>query len=180
MVRSKAHISSKNGDKRGEGGVAELTTCLWPVDCQSRNRPLGADPPALLIDDMLAFATASLHHRWCQSSEWRERAHRRTSRVSSPDGPGPPCCPPCTDRDPRPMLVNPSMEMIFLQRDACGRWQVDVGSSFHAMGLRPPGSELIVDGPLPGMTGHVTSGAMAVTFQGATPSRSYAAPVVHR
>jgi hypothetical protein len=66
MVLSKVHISSKIRDKLGENGVAELTACLWPVDCQTCNRPLGADPPALLVDDMLAFATASLHHRRCQ------------------------------------------------------------------------------------------------------------------
>lgn len=184
MVLPKVQISSKIRDKLGEEGVSEVTACLWPVDCQTCNRPLGTEPPALLIDDMLMFASATLHHRRCQSSNWREGGHRhsggkfvtwraRTVMLGTENDGGP---------DPRAMLlVNPGMEMVILEPDDQRRWRVSMGgASFQAAGLRPPGEEFVVDKPLPGITGHVTARSLVVAFQVPTLSDGYEAPAERR
>jgi hypothetical protein len=50
--------------------VAEVMAGLWPVDCQTYGRPLGAEPPALAVDDVRAFAWASLHYKRCWAPGW--------------------------------------------------------------------------------------------------------------
>jgi hypothetical protein len=91
------------------------------VDCQTCGRSLGAKPPALCIDDVEDFATASLHHARCRPAEWNDQGpipHTGGARLSyvtrmvmMPLVHG-------EQKDPRPMLlVNPSLEMVFLERD---------------------------------------------------------------
>ena len=40
------------------------------MDCQTCGRPLGAEPPALAVDDTGVAAWASLHHQRCRAPEW--------------------------------------------------------------------------------------------------------------
>jgi len=49
-----------------------VTGSLWPRDCQSCGRPLGSKPPALCIDEMGEFATASLHHPRWRPAGWND------------------------------------------------------------------------------------------------------------
>ena len=56
----------------GDDGLAELTACLWAVDCQSCGRLLGAEPPAVCVDDLGGVAIASLHHPRCRLPGWNE------------------------------------------------------------------------------------------------------------
>ncbi len=67
MVLGNVLISPDTRANLGPAGVAELTASLWPVDCQTCGRPLGAQPPALAVDDVTAFAWASLHHQRCRA-----------------------------------------------------------------------------------------------------------------
>jgi hypothetical protein len=65
-------VSELTQHKLGDDGLAELTACLRPVDCQSCSRLLGADPPAVCIDDLAGLAVASLHHPRCRLPGWNE------------------------------------------------------------------------------------------------------------
>ncbi|WP_031172797.1 hypothetical protein [Streptosporangium roseum] len=153
---------------------------LWPVDCQTCGRPLRDKPPALLVDDMIAFGIAALHHPACQASDWNDgtahvsaRGHlvSRRARVVLP--------PFLRNRtpEPRPMLlINPGLETVMLELDDQQRWRAAVHQSFFDIGLRPPGNELVIDRPLPDIIGQVTSDALAVRFKTLGPSEHYAPP----
>ena len=55
---------SKHIVKRlGERGVAETMASLFPIDCQTCNRPLTGTTMASVVTDMMIFAHAALHHR---------------------------------------------------------------------------------------------------------------------
>jgi len=59
--------------KLTSGGVADVTAQLWPGDCQTCGRAL--DPVggvALVVDDLMSTANASLHHPTCQKSRWND------------------------------------------------------------------------------------------------------------
>jgi hypothetical protein len=60
----------KTHGKLGDDGLTEVQSCLYPVDCQTCGRPLGADTPALVINEMDSWALAELHHRGCRAAEW--------------------------------------------------------------------------------------------------------------
>lgn len=123
--------------KLGVDGLAEVQRNLWPVNCQSCGQALGDDPPVLCVDDMLAYATASLHHLACQPPRWRAEGRltpaRRTTAASrlfvAPFAVG--------GVDGVPMvLVNPSFEAVLLAGRE-GRWQVNTVGAYSRLGLRP-------------------------------------------
>src|SRR5208282_1540727 len=138
MVLGNVLISPDTRANLGPGGVAELTASLWPVDCQTCGRPLGSQPPALAVDDVTAFAWASLHHKQCRVPGWNSGpvitqtaagvSHRsrlvmmptqKSPRAAEPDGAMP------------MMVVNPGMESVTLRRDR-GRWRPQFHSVFTA------------------------------------------------
>ena len=53
MTVGEVLISGEIKDHLGDSGVTEVTGWLWAVDCQTCGRPLGSDPPALCVDDMV-------------------------------------------------------------------------------------------------------------------------------
>src|SRR5262249_54804961 len=52
--------------------LAEITASLWPVDCQTCGKKLSESRPSLAVDDVMLFASVSLHHGRCRASEWSE------------------------------------------------------------------------------------------------------------
>src|SRR5262245_2078013 len=70
MAVAKMLISPDIKDKLGDDGVSEVSGWLWPRDCQTCGRKLGARPPALCVDDVITFALASLHHQQCRAPAW--------------------------------------------------------------------------------------------------------------
>jgi hypothetical protein len=168
----RALIDEKTQAKLGDAGLAELTDSLWPGDCQTCGRPLGGSPPALCIDDMIAFAVVTLHHPECRTAVWNDE-----QQVLIPDSDFVTWSASClvipllhgTEEDPRAaLLVNPGLELVSLQERA-GRWAVNPGATFP--GLVQPGPELHIDEPVPGMVATLTSSSIAVTI--AASSQTY-------
>lgn len=171
MVTGNALISAGTRAELGRDGLAELTASLWPVDCQTCGRPLGAQPPALAVDDMTVFAWASLHHERCRAPGWNSGpvitqtnagvSHRSrlammptqgSRRAAGPDGALP------------MMVVNPGMESVTLRRDR-GRWRPAFHSVFAAAGMVPPGRKLRIRRPVPGATATLTPAAARIILK---------------
>jgi hypothetical protein len=67
--------------------------------------------------------------------------------------------------DPRPaLIVNPGLESILLERRG-GRWQPGHDAQLRAAGLVPPGRQLRLDRPVPGVTARAAGGDIAVTLE---------------
>lgn len=145
----------KTRDILGDDGIAEVTGSLWAGDCQSCGRPLGGEPPALCVDDAVTYATASLHHSRCRPAAWNDGsviylaggANLSWTSLSF-------MLPAMAGRkaDPRPaMLLNPGLEMIFLEPSG-GGWRTGYAKWFTKSGMVPPGRRLRLQRPLPGLT----------------------------
>jgi hypothetical protein len=158
----------KTRGKLGTEGIAEVTGSLWPRDCQSCGRPLGSKPPALCIDEMGEFATASLHHPRCRPGGWNDGPvivttgdnHVSWTTVSF-------LLPAMVARrpDPRPvMLLNPGLEMIFLElRD--GTWHPSYHQQFTSLGMVPPGRKLRLSRPVRDASAWLADDLISVTVE---------------
>lgn len=116
-------------------------------DCQTCGKPIGAQTPALAIDDAGPFLTATLNHDSCRPSGWYQpgpavvAAHLSwTSRFftlpMSEDG----------NRTPRGVfIVCPHLEAVHLDQDGGDGWTVNTERYWRARGFRPMGRELVVD-----------------------------------
>ena len=155
----------------GSAGVAELAASLWPADCQTCGQPLGAEPPALAVDDMSVVAQASLHHQQCRAPESNNGPVitvtggtvtystrlimlpiQRSRRAAEPDGALP------------VMIVNPGMESVMLRR-ARGTWRPQIRDVFTAAGMVPPGRKLRIHRPIRGARARLTPDAAEITLQ---------------
>ncbi len=171
MPVSKMLISPGIHDQLGQDGVTEVAASLWPVDCQTCGQPLGGQPPALCVDDMMAFAYASLHHKHCRTPAWNDQGPVIASGSSQPtlthrtrlfmfpllDSHGAAGLLPA-------MIVNPAMESVFLERDLTGRWRPQPARTFAAAGLVPPGPGLRLHTPIDGAWGQFTAGIVTITM----------------
>lgn len=165
--------------KLGEDGVAEAAASLWPEDCQTCGQPLGPRPPALCVDDLGAFAMATLHHKRCRAPEWNQGS------VTGPSGAL------VTHRTRLLMLplsdlkgtesslgvipvmvVNPSMENVVLVPEGA-RWRPQMHAAFAAMGMVPPGPGLRLYKPITGATARLADTAVTITLQMPAPSDAY-------
>lgn len=122
-------------------GLALVQASLWAKDCQTCGQPLGSAAPALHVLDLDEFVSATLHHPRCQRPQWSTGTmpagvsqpnaswHARTILLPLPRG-------------PRPLLlVNPTLELVYLERDGDG-WSIEHHAGFAAAGLVPPGPGL--------------------------------------
>ena len=159
-------------DKLGEDGLAEVRASLWAQDCQSCGRPLGSGPPALCVDDVSEFATASLHHPRCRPARWNDG-----SVIYAAGGDMVSWCartfmlPAMAGRkaDPRPvLLVNPGLEMIMLEPGG-GTWRPAYHRQFESLGLVPPGRRLRIDRAVPGAFARMTASSVSVTVESPPP-----------
>ena len=130
-------------DRLGDMAMRELAEHLWAVDCQSCGRPLGGRWPALVVNNMITSASASLHHRRCRRPRWNdtgslalntaELLSNFTRLVLAPF--------PATSGseqpfEVRPMLVvNPSLEQVILRQDPDQRWRVGTVDLYSQFGL---------------------------------------------
>jgi hypothetical protein len=146
--------------KLGMDGLAEVQANLWLGDCQSCGQPLGADPPALCVDDMMLYAAASLHHVSCQAPRWRSEGRPRLARRATAvsrllllSAVGGMSAVPV-------MLVNPSLEAV-LVAVVDRRWRVNTVGAYGRVGL---GSVAGVNGArvLPKATAVLRDGVLVV------------------
>lgn len=176
MTVGEVLISREIKDHLGDSGVTEVTGWLWAVDCQTCGRPLDSDPPALCVDDMVAFAAASLHHEECRPPEWgqgpfvglgnADHVTHRTRLVMLPvSGENSPAAIPV-------MLVNPSMELVILAQ-VDGRWHPQFNAAFTGVGMVPPGPQLRLYHPLPDAAAKLTRTGVTAGMPPASPTGSY-------
>jgi hypothetical protein len=168
-------VSPRTVEELGRDGIAELAAHLWSANCQSCGRPLDEQPPALLVDDLMVSAAASLHHPQCQRPEWNdsggikmtstELLTHRTCALMMPlpyDRPA--------KRLPM-LLVNPGLEMVMLRRGADHRWRVATVDLYAHHGLRQSAADLRspCDGhPVPGVHAVLTDAGLSVGLAHAT------------
>ena len=167
MAVDRMLISPAVRDKLGDRGVTEVGSWLWAVDCQTCGRPLGSRPPALCVDDMIAFAAASLHHEECRAPQWgqgpftglggSDRVTHRSRLIMLPTGGE------GSSRAIPVMVVNPTMELVMLGQ-ADGRWRPQYHATFTAAAMVPPGPQLHIYRPLPGTSARLTRTAVTVTM----------------
>jgi hypothetical protein len=173
-------ISEKIRGNLGDDGLREVCACLWPVDCQTCGRFLGDDAPSLVVNDMLLYATAALHHQACCSPDWNDSSLIEvtpganvsfvTRAVMAPVGVG-----GRTEFWPM-VLVNPGLEMVIMQRDEQRRWRVQPNAAFVAAGLvQVTAATGIIGAPAEGVIARLTRDSIAVTLQ-VPPFETYEAP----
>jgi hypothetical protein len=178
MGVQKAAVDDRIREELGEDGLRLALASLWAADCQTCNRPLRGDVPALVVDDVMVFAVASLHHQRCRTSEWKDEGAIKVAN-------SPTVSYTCLSLvlqgtagkqdDRAALLVNPRLEMLLLNRSPLGQWKVDLGAEFHGAGLRNPGEgPLDLKTPLPAASAQLRGGQIVVTLDG-PPPRQYAA-----
>ena len=175
-------------------GVNQVLSSLWAVDCQMCGRSLGTKPPALVVYDMGTHHSALLAHPRCRRSEWSNTGgiqlgsganlswHSRALsmpiysaaaanlsaavRISSARGTfGTPGQIPDPERMIPTILVNPGLELVTLIRDdAAGTWSVNIDAEFGHVGLRSPGTGLLVDSPVAGAVARLGTSDLAITL----------------
>src|SRR5690348_16966891 len=72
MLPQGALVDERTQLTLGEDALDEVLGCLWLGDCQTCGGELGADPPAVRIDDLGIVTRASLHHATCQAPSWND------------------------------------------------------------------------------------------------------------
>lgn len=163
-------ITEEIRDNLEEDGLREVCACLWAVDCQSCGRFLGDDRPSLVVNDMMLYATASLHHQGCHVPDWNDSALIEvtqganlsfvTRTVMAPVSRG-----GRTEFWPM-VLVNPGLEMVVMERDQQKRWRVRPNAAFAAAGLVQVMPETgIVGPPVEGVIARLTGDSIAITLQ---------------
>jgi hypothetical protein len=120
------------------------------------------------VDELGGYATAGLHHRRCRPPGWNDSSLIITS---SGDVLSWQACaillPGVLGRlpDPRPaLLVNPGLEQISL-KPASGTWRPGYEAPFEALGLVPPGPELLLNRPVTGATAWLGAGEVSVSIE---------------
>lgn len=175
MAVGSMRVSPDITDRISDSGVRELADWLWPVDCQTCGRPLGGHPPALCVDDMIAFAAASLHHEKCRAPGWNESGTvaptgnlvtHRTRLFMLPLNDG------RKDRPTPALLVNPTMELVMLHRDN-RTWRPEFLASFTHAGMRQPGPETELYKPAKGMSARLAPDAVTVILPQPSAADSY-------
>jgi hypothetical protein len=173
MGVQEAAVDDRIREKLGEDGARLALQSLWAVDCQTCNRPLQSDVPALVVDDAITFAIATLHHQRCHTSAWKDEGAINVAN-------SPTVSYTCLslvlqatagrEGDRAALLVNPRLEMLFLKRTPLGQWQVDLGAEFRAAGLRNPAeSPLDFRAPLPSASARLRGGQIVVSLTGPPP-----------
>lgn len=168
MLSAMVH-DDRTAAKLGEGGLAAVAAWLWPGDCQTCGRPLGGQPPALCIDDSATFAAASLHHQRCRRAAWNDDsviflaggAPNLTWRSLSF---GLPLTVGGEASTMAVLLVNPGLEMIFLEPEG-ETWRPVYGVPFDAIGLAPPGRKLRVERPVRELAAWASPDLISVTVK---------------
>ncbi|MFE3023383.1 hypothetical protein [Nocardia tengchongensis] len=108
---------------------------LWPVDCQSCGRGLGAEPPALVVHDIGGvMAAANLNHISCHPPRWEDLAVRlHMGNFLSYRTFGCVIVGESADGKAKPLpfgFVNPSLEQVMLRNNASG-WEINTMANYR-------------------------------------------------
>lgn len=111
----------------GERALHEIARNIWPVDCQACGESFAGERPSLAVDDLGAVVTAALYHRACRSS-----VYNTSGALPAPAGPFLSYSTAAADvtvelddgtvAELPLVIVNPSLEQVFLRRDPAGMW----------------------------------------------------------
>ncbi|MGZ0153759.1 hypothetical protein ACXJJ3_42285 (plasmid) [Kribbella sp. WER1] len=123
--------------------VEQVLDSLWVIDCQTCNQPLPGRRPALSVDDLISFASASLHHQHCRPSTWNDDHQISAAQGATLTHHTECVLLPVTVGDDseeiKPfVLINPGLEMIYLMRGPIGQWKVEPNGAFTGAGFAPP------------------------------------------
>lgn len=142
-VREDVVVSAAVRDKLGSS-LGQVLDSLWVIDCQTCNQPMAGRRPALSVDDLTSFASASLHHHECRQSTWNDDHQLRTAQGATLSHRTWCALIPVTYGDNvgeeiKPfVLINPGLEMIYIQRGPLGQWTVEPNGAFIGAGFAPP------------------------------------------
>jgi len=150
----------------GESAVQELSRHLTAVDCQSCGRPIASGQAALEAYPMgPTHAMAAVHHRTCRPSGWLDTGPIRlgagqnlsyrtfTFQMPTREGDTPIWTPT--------LLLNPSVELAFLDQDESGVWHVATVKPWLSRGLRQIG-QIVVNKPVSGVVAVLARDSVAL------------------
>lgn len=159
VLAGQAVVDKKITRQLGEQTVRLVLSSLWPVDCQTCGRPFQGTRPALSIEVGGPILTAALHHQDCRASAWNDSGplhlsgqallSYRCNTIVLPTTIG-------DEREPGTMpivVLNPGLEMLFLEKDAGGQWQIATEAAYAQAGLHRPPYDF--DTPVPGVTAYL-------------------------
>jgi hypothetical protein len=125
--------------------IDDLRRNLYAVDCQLCGTFLGSDVPAATVHELGSFLSVLLHHPACSAPQWirphiiMNSAHLLSYRLldmqvrwtvlGGPADGG--------EVDLPAVVVNPSLEAVYLDRDQAGDWKVDTVDRYVGRGLQP-------------------------------------------
>lgn len=176
MAVTKASISPDIRKRLGPRTLEQVLASLYPVDCQACGRPLDG-VPALVVDDLGVTSTAQLTHPRCRASEWNAGPLLPTAPDAHLTWTGMNLLLPMErdgDVEMRPLLlVNPGLEMVFLDHDGHGGRHIRLPVSFQTAGMVTPGPMLRIEQPIDGAVVRLAHGEVAVTLT-ESPPRTFA------
>ncbi len=147
----------------GQDGLTVLARNLWRQDCQTCGWALGTDKPSVIVSDLIAFASASLHHARCRSPQWITDMPTFTTQdlmswkaqsflLQSPAG---------SHTDRPVLLVNPCLEQIMLERTPTG-WRALTLETYARAGLRSAVEGLLDTTPVPDISADLDTDTITV------------------
>jgi hypothetical protein len=155
VLRNKVLVDEVTQAKLNPKLLEELCSCLWPKDCQTCGWSLGDEPCALVIDDSIVLAHASLHHRKCSAPRWNDSGYHEVAGspliswvansviIPTGDGTDPAAAIPG-------MVLNPSLEMVTLRAGSGESWYLNTLNTFRLMGFTSPKEGVHLGSPVPG------------------------------
>jgi hypothetical protein len=177
MAIAKMITDRRTAENLGEEGLAVLRAHLFAGDCQRCNRPLGSEPPSLVVDEMTPeMAWARLHHRRCRPARWN------TGQVMVIEGLGDtvswsaralifpmrigilPFLPRPSRQTRYPaLLVNPGLECVIMEKGERG-WRPGLEAWFTGNGLHAVPWDLRKSMALPGASGQIYDKSITVAL----------------
>ncbi|MFI5736142.1 hypothetical protein ACIA49_38870 [Kribbella sp. NPDC051587] len=142
-VREGVAVSPQVRDHLGPS-LEQVLASLWPGDCQTCNQPMPGRRPALSIDEISDFAMATLHHDNCRPSDWNtDRPIPIGTAAMVTNHTWCALVPVVTGDDGQEqikpyVLINPTLELIYLTRSPLGQWRVEPHFALEGTGFAPP------------------------------------------
>jgi hypothetical protein len=171
MLRTKVLVDDVTQSNLDANVLDDLISCLWPQDCQTCGWSLGDEPCALVVDDKIVIAHASLHHSKCKSPRWNDSGFFQYSRaplvswvvngIVFPVGDG-----SNQSHSVAGMVLNPSLEMVSLHRSGGAKWGLTTVHLFREMGFVPPREGIYLGRPVPDSSVIITPTSWRVHLAG--------------
>jgi hypothetical protein len=182
MSVPKIICDQKTRDKLGEDGLAEVRSWLYAVDCQTCGHPLGTDTPVLVVNEIDKCALAELHHRGCRAAEWNDRTIITVPAGNTVTWRAESVLFPLRSESGEPtdcvmLIVNPSLEAVWLYPSPDGDWRPGYHAVFNDAGMAPsPAGTLVLRGRIAsGITARTGNAEIAAVFKQPAPENEYAA-----